>query len=439
MGDRIILHCDLNNFFASVEMLRNPELRGKAIAVCGDQEKRHGIVLAKSEPAKKFGVKTGMPIWQAKSLCPDIIIVSTNHADYDRYGKIVREIYYRYTDLVEAFGCDECWLDLTNTPVMKTHTPAEFANELREIVKREVGLTISVGVSWNKAYAKIGSDLKKPDATTVIDRQNYRDVIFPLDVTDMLFIGKKTAEALKRINIRTLGELAVADPVALAGHFGVNAYRMVQMARGGDDEQVQSLDHKRTVKSVGNGTTMHRDLVTIDDVETVLYILAEEVGWRLRKKGFAGSTVHLSVRGTDLTWSGAQKSIPKPTNAAKIIQQTAMEIFRQINNIDVVQNTRSGSHPPHPTHDELTHVVQNTRSGSHPPFPPVHSIRISVSGLTTDMCEQMSLFDTPTSKNHDVLSRTFDKIRKKYGTKSIMFATSARDFEMTFEVLDEFF
>ena len=162
MKDRVILHCDLNNFFASVEMMKNPELRGKAIAVCGDPEKRHGIVLAKSESAKKCGVKTGMPIWQAKQLCPEIIILSTNHADYGKYSKVVRDIYYRYTDKIEPFGIDECWLDVSGSLKLLGKTGEEIADEIRCVVREEIGLTVSVGVSWNKTYAKFGSDLKNP-------------------------------------------------------------------------------------------------------------------------------------------------------------------------------------------------------------------------------------------------------------------------------------
>jgi DNA polymerase-4 len=401
---REILHCDINNFFAGVEVILNPELRGKAIAVCGAPEKRHGIVLAKSEPAKKCGVKTGMPIWQAKQLCPEVIIVLPRHHEYDKYSKTVSRIYYGYTDLVEAFGCDECWLDITNTPAMRRLGSAKaVADEIRETIKREVGLTISVGVSWNKTFAKLGSDMKKPDATTVISRENYQSLVWPLPVCDMLFIGKKTAAVLMKLNIKTIGDLARADAEMLRGHFGINAYRMVAACRGDDSDSVQSFDYRRAPKSVGNGTTLFRDLVTTTDIEQVLYLLTEEVAYRLRKKGYKGTTVNLSVRGKDLTWTGAQETVREATNASKTIFETAKRIFAKI-------------------------------WGAAPAM----SLRVSVSNLTRDTRTQMTMFDAQNEVKNDVLSGVFDTIRRKYGTKSIKFAYgNTGDFDLNFEVVDE--
>jgi len=405
---RVILHCDINNFFASVEVLKNPDLRGKPIAVCGDPAKRHGIVLAKSEPAKKCGVKTGMAIWEAKQLCPEILIISSNHADYNRYSKIVNQIYYRFTDLVESFGCDECWLDVTRVPIMRKLGDAKaVADEIRETVKSETGLTISVGVSWNKTFAKLGSDMKKPDATTVISRGNYQNVVWSLPVGDMLYIGKKTAAVLNKLNIKTIGDLARADAKLLQGHFGVNAFKMVDACRGDDNEPVQSFNFKSEPKSVGNGTTLYRDLVTLRDVEQVIYLLSEEIAWRLRKKGLKGTTINLSVRGKDLKWVGAQETIGEPTNACKTISEAGLKIFKNV-------------------------------WGVPPQAPPAMSIRISVSNLLRDERVQMNMFDTQNEIENDKLSNVFDKIRRKHGTKSIKYAQSGTgDFDMNFAVLDE--
>jgi len=411
MSNRIILHCDLNNFFASVEMIKNPTLRGKAIAVCGDPTKRGGIVLAKSEPAKKCGVKTGMPIWQAKQLCPDIIIVTPTHMDYSRYSRIVRDVYYRYTDKVEAFGGDECWLDVTASLHLFAGDGKSMADEIRRVIREEIGLTVSVGVSWNKAYAKIGSDLKKPDATTVISRENYRSVVFPLPVTDMLYIGGKSAKLLEKLNIRTIGDLAAFDPKLLSDHVGINAYKMTEMARGDCTEEVKDYTYKREVKSVGNGTTMPRDIVTRRGIEQVVYLLGEEVAFRMRKKGVKGTTVTVSVRDAALEWTSAQTTIPKATNSVQTLCDTAMKVF-----------------------DKLWKRSPATGGA----IAPVHSLRIAVSNLTTDTRVQLSLFDNVSEEKNDKLSAVFDDIRRKYGVESVMFGTAlGSQFKLHFEVLDD--
>jgi len=404
MSDRVILHCDINNFFASVEMLNNPDLRGKAVAVCGDPSRRSGIVLAKSEAAKKYGVKTGMVIWEAKRLCPEIIIIATNHSDYSHYSHIVRDVYYRYTDKVEAMGGDECWLDVTNSLKMLKLTGPELADEIRRVIASEIGLTISVGVSWNKIYAKLGSDLKKPDATTVITRDNYKDIIYPLPVMDMLYIGRKTARLLEKINVRTIGDLAGFDPKLLAGHIGVNAHRMIEMARGECTEEVKDFHHKRVIKSVGNGTTTPYDLTTRREIEQVLYLLSEEVAYRMRRKGVKGHTVSLSIRDAELKWTSSQISLAAVTNASQTIAGAAMKVF-----------------------DRLWKLPD-----------PVHSMRVAVSNLTTDKRVQLSLLDKNNEDFNDKVSAVFDKIRCKYGTTSVMFAGNmGSDFKLEFEVHDE--
>jgi DNA polymerase-4 len=398
-------------------MLKNPALQEKAVAVCGDPEKRHGIVLAKSESAKKFGVKTGMPIWQAKQLCPEIIIVSTNHSDYVNYSNKVREIYYRFTDKIEPFGIDECFLDVTDSLKLLKMNGKEIADEIRRIIREEVKLTVSVGVSWNKTYAKLGSDYKKPDMTTVISRKglegplhgntldcDYKKIIYPLRVNDMLYVGQKTSVLLEKLNIRTIGDLAEFNPDILAGHIGSNAHKMTSMAKGEDTDEVNAYDHQRTIKSVGNGTTLPYNLTTHREIEQVIYLLGEEVAYRMRKKGVKGFTINLSVRDTSLKWCGAQSSITEPTNAVQTIYTAAIKIF-----------------------DNLWKLPA-----------PVMSLRVAVSNLTTDKKIQLSFLQESKEDKNDKISAIFDEIRRKYGVSKILFGTAMdSDFKLDFEILDE--
>ena len=180
---RAILHSDLNSFYASVEMMLDPKLRGKAVAVCGSTEERHGIVLAKSELAKRAGVKTGMANWEARKACKDLIVVPPQYEQYLKYSKLTQAIYQRYTDLIEPFGMDECWLDMTGC--VGREDALRTAQEVRQRVLDATGLTVSVGVSWCKAIAKLGSDYRKPNAVTVIDRARFADMVWPLPVSSL--------------------------------------------------------------------------------------------------------------------------------------------------------------------------------------------------------------------------------------------------------------
>lgn len=203
--ERAILHSDLNCFYASVEMMLNPMLRGKAVAVCGSTEDRHGIVLAKSEKAKKAGVKTGMVNWEARSVCKDLIVVPPQYDQYLKYSKLTRAIYQRYTDLIEPFGMDECWLDVTGSRIMGD--PMTIAESIRKTVREELGLTVSIGVSFNKIFAKLGSDMKKPDAITEITSDNFQEKVWPLDASEMIYCGNATRKKLETYGIRSPGRL----------------------------------------------------------------------------------------------------------------------------------------------------------------------------------------------------------------------------------------
>lgn len=398
-GDRsrVILHCDLNNFFASVAMKLNPALRGKYIAVCGNPSLRKGIVLAKSENAKRMGVKTGMPIWEARRLCPDIEIVPTDYLAYETYSKKVQAIYYRFTNQVESFGIDECWLDVTHSQKL-FGDGMQIAERIRQTVKDELGLTISVGVSFNKTYAKLGSDLAEPDAVMAITLENYQQLIYPLPLSNLLFIGKKTGALLNKLNIKTIGELAVYDVNLLKSFLGINAEKLIAEARGEDDSEVNDYDFHEVPRSVGNGTTLPHDLKTRREVESVIYLLSEKVAFRLREQNLQGYTVHLSIKDPDLRWCGAQTSIAYPTNTVLTIRRTAMKIFDQL-------------------------WVQK-------PFRPIRALRVAVANLTTMANVQINfLADVNDEVKNQALDHVFDQIRRKYGTQQIMLGETAGSYQ----------
>ena len=336
MPDRIILHVDCNCFYASVEMLYHPELAGKPLAVGGDPQQRHGIVLTANYIAKRRGVKTGMALWQARQCCPDIVFVPPRMYLYLRFSRMARAIYQEYSGQVESFGLDECWIDLTDScALLGDHTRTlengcRIAQEISARIRRELGITVSIGVSWNKIYAKLGSDYKKPDAITVFDRNNYKKLIYPLPVSDLLYVGRRTDKKLEKYGIRTIGELADADPSYLENWFGKIGLMLSVFARGEDRTPVNDLGIEAPVKSVGNSTTTPRDLVNDEDVRLVLYLLAESVSERLRKNQFEGQVVSIYVRDTDLCGYHQQKKLAAPTNISGEIAGAAFSIFQQL-------------------------------------------------------------------------------------------------------------
>ena len=259
LGERTILHSDMNCFYASVEMMLDPSLRGKAVAVCGSTENRHGIVLAKSELAKRAGVKTGMVNWEARQCCPNLIMVKPQYEQYLKYSELARNIYQRYTDQVEPYGMDECWLDVTASRGV-CGTGMEIAEKIRQTVKEELGLTVSIGVSFNKIFAKLGSDMKKPDAITEIRKDEFKEKIWPLPASDLLFVGKATTAKLAQYGITTIGGIANADPMMLKRLLGVNGLGLWRSASGLDDTPVMHRDFVSPMKSIGHGITCTADL-----------------------------------------------------------------------------------------------------------------------------------------------------------------------------------
>lgn len=320
------MHSDMNSCYASIELLYHPELRGKPVAVGGDPEARHGIVLAKSGLAKKAGVKTGMALWQAKQVCPHIIFVPPHMDLYLRFSRLAHEIYSDYTDLQEPFGIDECWLDVTQSCGIKGTGP-QIAEEIRGRIKHELGVTVSIGVSWNKIFAKLGSDYKKPDAITVISKQNYKNIVYPLPAGDLLFVGNATQRKLYKYGILTIGDLAEADPVMLQSIFGKVGLILHVFANGNDETPVSIENTEAPIKSIGNSMTTPRDLVNDQDVKIVLYLLSESVAARLRQNQFACKVVEVSVRDNGLYSFTRQHKIETPTNITGEIAEEAMRIF----------------------------------------------------------------------------------------------------------------
>lgn len=326
--DRTILHCDCNGFFASVECVMNPELKKVPMAVGGDEESRHGIILAKNELAKKYNIQTAETIWQARRKCPQLVVVPPHRDEYSRYSKMVNDIYKRYTDLIEPFGIDESWLDVTGSKRLFGDGKS-IADRLRHEVYDELGLTISVGVSFNKIFAKLGSDYKKPNATTVIDKVNYKNILYPLPVSAMLYVGKSTLKKLEMMNIKTIGELAMADKSVLIKHLGKLGGMVYEYANGLDDSPVESVYEKRDVKSIGNGTTFKRDLITEYEIYKGVLELSQSVAYRMRKQGVKCSTVQVVIKNPEFKNISRQTQLSQPTFLSREIANTAMDIIKK--------------------------------------------------------------------------------------------------------------
>lgn len=321
--NRVILHCDCNNFFASVESIDHPEYRSVPMAVAGDPSLRHGIILAKNEKAKKYGVQTAEPVWQAQQKCPDLLLLPPHHGLYEKVSLRINNIYRRYTDLVEPFSIDESWLDVTGSRRLFGDGKT-IADRLRQEVKEQVGITISVGVSYNKIFAKIGSDYKKPDATTVIFPEDVERIVWPLPVGDLLGVGRRMKSELERLGIRTIGQLAAVDSGFMERRFGKAGKTLSLYSRGLDDSPV--CPGRNSVKSVGNGVTYPKDILGRSEIYKKLLSLSDTVAGRLRKEGKKGRTVQVSIKDPLLTTLQRQKKLERATFLAKEIADAAMEL-----------------------------------------------------------------------------------------------------------------
>lgn len=325
---RVILHCDCNNFYASVELLKYPELRRKPVAVAGDPEGRHGIILAKNMIAKGYGVQTAETVWQARKKCPGLILLPPHHDEYEAMSQRVNAIYQRVTDQVEPFSVDESWLDVTGSQRLFGDGKA-IADLLRQRVREELGITISAGVSDNKTWAKLGSDYKKPDATTVITRENVAELLYPLPIQDMLFVGRAAAEILQRHGVTTIGMLAAAPRESLVRWLGKQGESLHAMANGLDDTPVRRWGETEAVKSVGNGMTFPHDLVGEEAWKAGLMPLCDSVGSRLRAQGLKCRTITLQIKDPALKVISRQKTLPMSTNLTKVIFREALMILQQ--------------------------------------------------------------------------------------------------------------
>ncbi len=319
--NRNILHSDLNGFYASVEIMLNPQLRGKPVSVCGSTRDRHGIVLASSAEAKRYGIKTGMVNFEAQALCTNLIMVPPQYDMYIKYSKLAREIYLRHTDIVEPYGMDECWLDVG------PFDGEEVAQEIRLTMKEELGLSVSIGVSFNKIFAKLGSDYKKPDAVTVISPQNYKQIVHPLPAKDLFYVGSATHRRLASCGIFTIGDIANAPPEILQAKFGINGIKLWRYANGLDDTPVLTKDMIPDVKTVGHGITCNADLYNDEEVCKVILALCQDVAVRLRFYGMTATGVALTVKDNNLQSRTVDRATSRPIRNAVDISNSARAIY----------------------------------------------------------------------------------------------------------------
>lgn len=326
--DRTILHIDVNNFFASIEIMLNPNLKGLPVAVCGSEDDRHGIVLAKSYEAKKFGVKTAETVWQAKKKCPNLIIVPPQYEEYKKYSKLIQNIYYSYTDQVEPFGLDECWLDVTGS--LKLFGNVEnIAEEIKERVKKEIGVTVSIGVSFTKTFAKLGSDLKKPDAITYISKENFKNIVWSLVTNEIIGVGKSTFKILEEMNLKTIGELANCDISLLEQKLGKHGRILWKRVNGIDDEIVDANIYIASPKSIGNGKTFRNDLTKINDIRSAFQNLTYEISNKLKKHRLEAKNIQIVIRDNQFNDKQLQCELPTITSSSLIITNTAMDLFKK--------------------------------------------------------------------------------------------------------------
>ena len=399
--NRTILHSDCNCFYASVELLYHPELRGKPVAVGGDPQARHGIVLTADYTAKRRGVKTGMALWQARQVCPDIIFLPPRMDLYLRFSRMAQEIYAEYTDKREPYGIDESWLDVTDSVSLKGDG-YHIAQEISSRMKRELGITVSVGVSFNKIFAKLGSDYKKPDAITTMNKDEYRDKAWPLPVSDLLYVGSATNNKLRSIGIRTIGDLARTEETLLVRKLGKMGSILWSFANGYDDSPVKLENTSAPIKSVGNSTTTPKDMETDEDVKIVLYILAESVAARLRENGFRCRTVEICIRDKDLFHFSKQVKLQNASNITREIAEAGYKLYKESYRLPADERELKNSRPE---------FYQK----------PLRSIGIRGTDLVTDyFWEQLDMFMDPQAREKQMkVDAAVDNIRKRFGFYSI--------------------
>ena len=394
--ERVILHCDLNAFYASVELLAYPELRGQPVAVCGDPESRHGIILAKNEAAKRFGVKTAETIWQARQKCPELVLLPPHREQYRQYSRRMNEIYGQYTDLVEPFGIDESWLDITGSMHLFGNDAAAIADAIRARAARELGLTLSVGVSFNKVFAKLGSDYRKPDATTVISPENWREMVWPLPVGSLLYAGPAAQRALGQYGVRTIGQLANVEPALPEHLMGKLGSQLWEYANGLDKSPVRPQHVKEPVKSVGNSCTFPENLTTRAQIRRGTAMLCDSVAGRLREQGLYCGAVQIGLKDAAFHSVSRQKQLPASTHLMRELLDAAMELIDR----------------------------------TWKPPTPIRLINVTALALTDrrETYEQLDLLApqrTEESAKLERLESAIDSLRKKYGSQVISFGETS--------------
>ena len=386
-GDRVILHADCNSYFASVESIDHPEYKLVPMAVCGDPELRHGIILAKNELAKAYHIQTAETIYSAKKKCPDLLLVSAHHEKYVAVCERINAIYEGYTDLVERFSIDESFLDVTGSRHL-FGAGRQIADELRRRVREEIGVTISVGVSFNKTFAKMGSDYKKPDATTVISRDNYRELLWPLPIGELLFVGKSVAAVLRDHGILTIGDLAEAAPRSLSAFLGKMGLHLQRSARGEDLSPVLPTGYEEQPKSISHNVTFDHDLVDPSEIMAGLTLISDQVGTRLRRKKLFASVVQIQIKDTSLKVTNRQKKLDEYTCSTRLIRDTAVNLLRE----------------------------------NWPVGKPIRMLSVGVTGLSLDGAQQLSMFtDTAAADRARRLDDAVDSIRSKFGKEAVRF------------------
>ncbi len=382
---RTILHSDMNNCYASIERKLDPSLVGKRLVVCGSARDRHSIVLAKSYEAKAFGVKTGDSLFEAKMKCPGLVAVKPHYDEYFKFSKLAHKIYYSYTNQVEPFGLDECWLDVTGSEKL-FGSGETIAHEIKERIKKELGITVSIGVSYNKIFAKLGSDLKKPDAVTVISKNDFKEIVWPLSTDAIIGIGSKTKKKLMYMNINTLGDLAKADVNLLKRKLGIRGLYLWQYANGYDTSEVCDYYHRDKIKSISRGVTTKADLSSYDEVKKIFEELAIEVSKKLIEEDLKAGGVRITIRDKNLDYVRFQKVFTETSISALRLNDKAMELFKE--RYDFKEAIRS--------------------------------LTISAINLTRNTkTEQLSLFAPKKVIKDDRLEKVFNEIREKFGKDKI--------------------
>ena len=391
MSDRVILHCDLNNFFASVTLLSNATLYNMPVAVCGNEKERHGIVLAKNEIAKSFGVKTAETVRDAKRKCPELVCLPTDYKQYKKYSVAARKIYERYTDMIEPFGIDECWLDVTGS-VRIFGSGEEIAEKIRSSVKNELKITVSVGVSFNKAFAKLGSDMKKPDGITVISKQNFKALVWPLPAKDLLYVGRSTDERLKSSGIFTIGDVANCDTALLTHLLGKNGEQLKRYALGLDASPVADSNALRIPKSIGRSVTLDHDISSYEEVRKIFLILSEEITENMRKMKLAAFGFQIHLRDTALRVKEYSVTLSAPVTSSLQLSKKGFELFKR-------------------NYSFIT---------------PLRSVGIRAVNLKDrDTYFQQSFFDLQSdSENEEIIEESIINLRDKFGESSVKRAST---------------